>query len=34
MDAGCDADDFLIHCRGTGHHARDYWVVDLILGRE
>jgi hypothetical protein len=34
MDAGCDADAVLAHCRGPGPHARGCWVVDLVLGKE
>ena len=33
MDAGCDNDDILSHCRSEGPHARGCWVVDLVLGR-
>jgi hypothetical protein len=34
MDAGCDADAVLDHCRGPGPHVRGCWVVDLVLGKE
>ena len=34
MDAGCDTDDILTHCRGDGPHVRGCWVVDLLLGKE
>jgi hypothetical protein len=34
MDAGCDDDDILNHCRGDGPHVRGCWVVDLILGKD
>jgi hypothetical protein len=34
MDAGCDADAVLAHCRGPGPHARGCWVVDLILSKD
>jgi hypothetical protein len=34
QDAGCDSDDILSHCRGSGPHVRGCWVVDLILGKE
>lgn len=34
MDAGCDNDDILDHCRSDGPHVRGCWVVDLVLGKE
>jgi hypothetical protein len=34
MDAGCDHDDILAHCRSDGPHVRGCWVVDLVLGKE
>jgi hypothetical protein len=34
MDAGCDSEEIINHCRGTGPHARGCWVVDLILRKE
>jgi hypothetical protein len=34
MDAGCDPDDILTHCRSEGPHVRGCWVVDLVLGKE
>jgi hypothetical protein len=34
QDAGCDNDDVLNHCRGTGPHVRGCWVCDLVLGKE
>jgi hypothetical protein len=33
QDAGCDSDDVLNHCRGSGPHVRGCWVVDLVLGK-
>jgi hypothetical protein len=33
MDAGCDNEEVLNHCRGDGPHVRGCWVVDLILGK-
>jgi len=33
MDAGCDNDDVLAHCRSAGPHVRGCWVVDLLLER-
>jgi hypothetical protein len=32
MDAGCDREVVLAHCRGAGPHVRGCWVVDLLLG--
>jgi hypothetical protein len=32
LDAGCDNDDLLGHCRAEGGHVRGCWVVDLVLG--
>jgi len=34
LDAGCDDDELLRHCRSDGPHVRGCWVVDLILDRE
>jgi hypothetical protein len=34
MDAGCDDEAMLAHCRGEGPHVRGCWVVDLVLGKE
>jgi hypothetical protein len=34
MDAGCDSEEILAHCHGTGPHVRGCWVVDLILAKE
>jgi hypothetical protein len=33
MDAGCDSEELLKHCRSEGPHVRGCWVVDLILGK-
>jgi len=33
LDAGCDDDELLSHCRSEGPHIRGCWAVDLILGR-
>ena len=33
MDAGCDDETVLGHCRGGGPHVRGCWVVDAILGK-
>jgi hypothetical protein len=33
LDAGCDNDDMLAHCRQQGGvHVRGCWVIDLLLG--
>jgi hypothetical protein len=34
MDAGCDSDDIMTHCRGPGPHVRGCWAVDLVLAKE
>ena len=34
IDAGCDDEQVLAHCRSDGPHVRGCWVVDLVLGRE
>jgi hypothetical protein len=34
MDAGCDNEEILNHCRGDGPHVRGCWVVDLLLGKK
>jgi hypothetical protein len=33
MDAGCENEEVLEHCRGAGTHVRGCWVVDLLLGK-
>jgi hypothetical protein len=34
LDAGCDDEELIRHCRSAGPHVRGCWAVDLILGRE
>jgi hypothetical protein len=34
IDAGCDNQDILHHCKSPGPHVRGCWVVDLLLGKE
>jgi hypothetical protein len=34
LDAGCDNEDILDHCRHPGPHVRGCWVLDLLLGKE
>jgi hypothetical protein len=33
LDAGCDNEDLIQHCRSAGPHVRGCWAVDLILGK-
>jgi hypothetical protein len=33
MDAGCEDEQIINHCRSGGPHVRGCWVVDLVLGR-
>jgi hypothetical protein len=33
MDAGCDNQVILDHCRDAGPHVRGCWALDLILGK-
>jgi hypothetical protein len=30
MDAGCENEDILDHCRGEGPHARGCWILDML----
>ncbi len=34
MDAGCDNEEIISHCRSEAAHVRGCWVVDLLLGKE
>lgn len=34
MDAGCEDEQILGHCRGHGPYVRGCWVVDLVLRKE
>jgi hypothetical protein len=34
IDAGCDDEQILAHCRSDGPHVRGCWVIDLVLGKE
>jgi hypothetical protein len=34
MDAGCDDEQVIGHCRGDGPHVRGCWVVDMVLAKE
>jgi hypothetical protein len=33
LDAGCDNEELLAHCRSGGVHVRGCWVLDALLGR-
>jgi hypothetical protein len=33
LDAGCDNDDLIQHCRSEGPHVRGCWALDVILGK-
>jgi hypothetical protein len=33
LDAGCDDEDILSHCRKQGEHVWGCWPVDLLLGK-
>ena len=33
LEAGCDDEDIIRHCRSNKPHARGCWVVDLCLGK-
>jgi eukaryotic-like serine/threonine-protein kinase len=33
-EAGCTDLEILYHCRQSGEHARNCWVLDLLLGQE
>jgi hypothetical protein len=34
LDAGCDSQDILSHCRRQGDHVWGCWPVDMILGKK
>jgi hypothetical protein len=34
LDASCDNEELLRHCREPGPHARGCWVLDLLFGKE
>jgi hypothetical protein len=33
LDAGCEDEELIRHCRSSGPHVRGCWAVDLILGK-
>lgn len=34
LDAGCENEEMIAHCRSAGPHLRGCWVIDLLLGYE
>jgi hypothetical protein len=34
MDAGCDSEEIMNHCRDAGMHFRGCWVIDLLLSKD
>jgi len=34
LDAGCEDEALMEHCRSEGPHVRGCWAIDLILGKE
>jgi hypothetical protein len=34
LDAGCNDEELIAHCRSAGPHSRGCWAIDLILGRD
>jgi hypothetical protein len=34
LDAGCDDEDLIQHCRSDGPHVRGCWAVDLLLAKQ
>jgi hypothetical protein len=34
LDAGCEDEELLDHCRQPGPHVRGSWALDLLLGKE
>ncbi len=34
LDAGCEDDAIVSHCREPGPHVRGCWSIDLLLGKE
>jgi hypothetical protein len=34
LDAGCDDEDLIQHCRSETVHVRGCWALDLILGKD
>lgn len=34
MDAGCEDETIISHCRGRGPHVRGCWLLDSLLGKQ
>jgi hypothetical protein len=34
LDAGCESEELIQHCRQPGPHYRGCWALDRVLGRE
>jgi hypothetical protein len=34
LDAGCDNEQLLAHCRNESPHVRGCWAIDLIIGKK
>jgi hypothetical protein len=34
LDAGCDDEELLVHCRSEGPHVRGCYLIDSLLGKE
>jgi hypothetical protein len=34
LDAGCNEQEVLEHCKGPGPHSRGCWIIDLLLNKE
>jgi hypothetical protein len=34
LDADCDNEVLIAHCRSPGPHVRGCWALDLLKGRE
>ena len=34
VEAGCEDESILAHCRESGPHIRGCWVIDLLLGQK
>jgi hypothetical protein len=34
IDAGCDNEDVINHCRAADQHVRGCWLIDLLLGKK